>query len=72
MNYVQNCQVLANHDKDKDGFLQESEMGGLLQEFWNHTDAAFAVRYWQAMNAYNTDTNGVNVDDFTTCWVHFD
>ena len=47
-------------------------MGGLLQEFWNHTDAAFAVRYWQAMNAYNTDTNGVNVDDFTTCWVHFD
>lgn len=60
------------HDPDKDGLIQEKDLGGFLQDYWGFNPGEFAHKYWKAVNAYNKDYEGIKPEDFVECWILFD
>jgi len=60
------------HDPDKDGLIQEKDLGGFLQDYWGFNPGEFANKYWKAVNAYNKDYEGIMPEDFVECWILFD
>ena len=42
--------------------------------FWwrKDIDPEFAGAYWRAIDAYNTETDGVSPSDFADCWLRFE
>ena len=70
--YFQLKSALAANDPDQDGKLQVEQMGSFLQAAWNFNPGEWGVKYWHAINAYNSSYGGITADDFLDCWMHFD
>jgi len=47
-------------------------MRSFLGEYWGFDPHDWAVKYWNAINAYNREYQGITVEDFVECWILFD
>ena len=55
------------------GVMDAGALNRFLEQFWGtKLPDDWTRRYWAAMNAANTLTNGVTLDDFFDFWIHFD
>lgn len=53
--------------------LPEGKMGAFLQEQWKFNPGEWAIKYWRAIEAYNTkSTGGIRAEDFLDCWKAWD
>ena len=58
---------------DKDGLMHAHQLPAFLESFWGkNSGAEWSHKYWGAINAYDKSYEGIKIDDFVECWVHFD